>query len=163
MTRLTRSRKVRCCLIGAVIALATSTAYAGIPRSATSSKKPWKIVTRASWYGRRFSGRSTASGTNFNPQHLTAAHRTLELGSKVRVTELSSGRSVVVQITDRGPYVAGRGIDLSYAAARQLGILQRGVARVQVELIKPQKPVAAPIIVAASGASVPWIPRALVE
>src|SRR5262249_33710898 len=92
-------------------------------------------VTRASWYGKSFQGRRTAEGSIFNPHRLTAAHPTLHLGSKVRVTELSSGRSVIVRITDRGPYLAGRGIDLSYAAARQLGMVQRGVARVEVELL----------------------------
>jgi len=94
----------------------------------------WQQVTHASWYGREFAGRRTAMGRRFNPNELTAAHRSLELGTWVRVTELSSGRSVVVQITDRGPYKYRRGIDLSYEAARQLGMVGRGVARVLIEL-----------------------------
>ncbi|MCK6554575.1 septal ring lytic transglycosylase RlpA family protein [Candidatus Binatia bacterium] len=94
----------------------------------------WQQVTHASWYGREFAGRRTAMGRRFNPNELTAAHRSLELGTWVRVTDLSSGRSVVVQITDRGPYKYRRGIDLSYEAARRLGMVSRGVARVLIEL-----------------------------
>ena len=98
-------------------------------RSVTS-----KQIARASWYGSDFQGKRTASGRPFNPHRLTAAHRTLDLGSKVKVTELSSGRSVVVQITDRGPFLPGRDIDLSYAGAGDLGFVRRGVARVRGEL-----------------------------
>ena len=99
--------------------------------SGVSTGQP--IVTRASWYGRAFRGRRTASGRIFNPNELTAAHRTLRLGTRVRVTDLGGGRSVVVQITDRGPYVRGRGIDLSYAAARHIGMVERGVAPVRID------------------------------
>jgi rare lipoprotein A len=134
-----------------------------VPPRNSVAKRSWKEVTRASWYGPTFKGRRTASGGRFNPQHLTAAHRTLRLGAKVRVTDLRSGRSVVVQITDRGPYVRGRGIDLSYAAARQLGIVDRGVVRVQVELIRTLNAKQAPIMVASSGVGSTWMPRALVE
>jgi rare lipoprotein A len=93
----------------------------------------WQQITHASWYGNEFAGRPMATGGLFNPARLTAAHRTLALGTWVKVTELRTSRSVVVQITDRGPYVRNRGIDLSYAAARQLGIVRRGVAHVRVE------------------------------
>ena len=89
---------------------------------------------------------SDGDGRRFNPTELTAAHRSLELGTWVRVTELSSGRSVVVQITDRGPYKYRRGIDLSYEAARRLGMVSRGVARVLIELASapgPQREAAA--------------------
>lgn len=121
-------------------------------------------VTRASWYGTAFAGRRTAAGTVFNPEHLTAAHRTIHMGSRVKVTELRSGRSVIVQITDRGPYSPGRGIDLSYAAARQIGIVRRGVARVQVELLDREQPAAdAPVFTAASGQTRWWLPKAIVE
>jgi len=123
-----------------------------------------KQVTRASWYGEGFEGRRTAGGSIFNPQHLTAAHPTLNLGSRVKVTELGTGRSVIVQITDRGPYYAGRGIDLSYAAARQLGMVRRGVVRVQVELLARQpaapKP---PVVTALNGPTISWLPKAIVE
>jgi rare lipoprotein A (peptidoglycan hydrolase) len=123
-----------------------------------------KHVTRASWYGRSFQGKPTASGAIFNPHHLTAAHRTIHLGSKVKVTELRSGRSVVVQITDRGPFLPDRDIDLSYAAARQLGIVRRGVARVRLELLDHRLPSPeAPVVTACSWPMSPWLPQAIAE
>jgi rare lipoprotein A len=123
-----------------------------------------KQVTRASWYGKRFQGKPTAGGSIFNPHHLTAAHRTIHLGSKVKVTELRSGRSVVVQITDRGPFLPGRDIDLSYAAARQLGIVRRGVAPVRLELLDHKLPAPkAPIVTACSWPVSPWLSQAIAE
>lgn len=77
----------------------------------------------------------TASGERFNPNAMTAAHRTLPMGTRVRVTHLGSGRSVVVRINDRGPYVGGRIIDLSRAAADELGIRSAGLARVKVAVL----------------------------
>jgi rare lipoprotein A len=85
---------------------------------------------RASWYGDAFAGRRTASGARFDPAALTAAHRTLPFGTRVRVTLDATGRSVVVTITDRGPHVAGREIDLSRAAATAIGLTARGVGEV---------------------------------
>ncbi|MGH1571312.1 septal ring lytic transglycosylase RlpA family protein [Methylobacterium sp. P31] len=84
----------------------------------------------ASWYGPGFHGRMTANGERFNTHALTAAHRTLPFGTKVRVTNRSNGRSVVVRINDRGPYVGGRVIDLSNASARALGM--SGLAKVSL-------------------------------
>jgi rare lipoprotein A len=84
----------------------------------------------ASWYGKRYQGRVTASGERFDMKQLTAAHRSLPFGSKVLVTCPSTGRSVVVRVNDRGPSPRGRIIDLSRAAARELGILGRGLAQV---------------------------------
>ena len=106
-----------------------------------ASKPVKKVITKASWYGARFKNRPTASGVLFNPNDLIGAHRTLPLGSHVRVTDVRAGRSVVVKIVDRGPFVDGRGIDLSYAAAQRLGMVKRGVARVSLEVIPdPTKP-----------------------
>jgi rare lipoprotein A (peptidoglycan hydrolase) len=93
-------------------------------------------VCRASWYGEEFARRPTASGERFDPHKLTGAHRTLPLGSKVRVTNLHNGRSVLIVINDRGPFVEKRGIDLSYGAARQIGMVRRGIARVRLELVE---------------------------
>jgi rare lipoprotein A len=93
----------------------------------------FKQVGRASWYGRRFDGRRTASGERYDMNALTAAHKTLPLASYVRVTNMANHKEVVVKINDRGPYVRGRVIDLSYAAAKLLGIQHRGTARVQIE------------------------------
>ena len=88
----------------------------------------------ASWYGREFAGRRTASGARFDPSAYTAAHRTLPFGSRVRVTN-AAGQSVVVTINDRGPFHGGRVIDLSQAAAVELGIVRAGSGRVELALI----------------------------
>ena len=88
----------------------------------------------ASWYGPGFNGRRSANGERYNQNNLTAAHRSLPFGTKVKVTNVRTGRSVVVRITDRGPHVRGRIIDLSAAAARIVGVMQSGVAPVQLEV-----------------------------
>ena len=94
---------------------------------------------RASWYGRGFHGRRTANGEHYDMYAMTAAHRTLPLGSYVRVTSLASSKSVVVRINDRGPYARGRVIDLSYLAASALGMHRAGVAKVSIERVeKPE-------------------------
>ncbi|MFQ5802076.1 MAG: septal ring lytic transglycosylase RlpA family protein [Candidatus Methylomirabilales bacterium] len=86
----------------------------------------------ASWYGPKFHGRPTASGEVFDMHEISAAHRTLPLGSWVQVTNLENGRSIRVRVNDRGPFVEGRVIDLSYAAARALGMVKEGLAWVSV-------------------------------
>jgi len=98
-----------------------------------SGESPPSIEGPASWYGPGFAGRKTASGVRFNPNGLTAAHRTLPLGTRVRVTNLHNGRSVLVTINDRGPYVGRRVLDLSHGAARELQMVNRGVARVLIQ------------------------------
>lgn len=90
----------------------------------------------ASWYAEKFQGRQTANGERFDPGALTAAHRTLPLGSYVRVRSLATGKSVVVRINDRGPYVKGRIIDLSYAAAKTLGLTDARSMQVQIERVE---------------------------
>src|SRR3954467_10282348 len=89
-----------------------NSAPSSAPATKKTSSKPYQ-VGRASWYGKRFDGRSTASGEPFDMFQFTAAHRTLPLGTLVRVTNLRNGRSVVVRVNDRGPMVRGRIIDLS--------------------------------------------------
>lgn len=89
----------------------------------------------ASYYGVRFAGRSTASGEPFDPSELTAAHRTLPFGSRVRVTSKRTGKSVIVRINDRGPFHAGRVIDLSRAAADRIGIVRQGKGSVSLALL----------------------------
>ncbi|MGD1879456.1 MAG: septal ring lytic transglycosylase RlpA family protein [Kiloniellaceae bacterium] len=90
----------------------------------------------ASWYGKRFHGRLTASGEPYDMTAYTAAHQNLPFGSRVRVTNLDNGRSVVVTINDRGPFVKSRVIDLSRAAARHLGIIGDGVAEVRLDVLE---------------------------
>ena len=91
----------------------------------------------ASWYGWEFHGRKTSSGPLFNMFELTAAHKTLPLPTYARVTNLENGRSIVVKVTDRGPFVGERVLDLSYAAAARLDMLDTGTARVEIEALAP--------------------------
>ncbi|MEO8565133.1 MAG: septal ring lytic transglycosylase RlpA family protein [Betaproteobacteria bacterium] len=88
----------------------------------------------ASVYGKQFNGNSTASGERYDSRRLTAAHRTLPLGTQIRVTSLENGKSVRVRINDRGPHVRGRIVDLSSSAAAALGF-RTGVARVRIEVL----------------------------
>jgi rare lipoprotein A len=90
----------------------------------------------ASYYGHELAGNRTASGERFNPNGLTAAHRSLPLGTKLRVTNLSNGEDVVVRVNDRGPFAKSRLIDLSLGAARDIGMVRTGTARVTVEILR---------------------------
>src|SRR5438067_10572330 len=89
-----------------------------------------------SYYGESFAGRPTASGERFDPRAFTAAHRDLPFGTRLRVTNLENGRSVTVRVNDRGPYAAGRIVDLSWQAARELDMVDSGVARVRLEILR---------------------------
>src|SRR5881397_2557051 len=91
----------------------------------------------ASWYGPGFHGNRTANGEIYDQYELTAAHPSLPLGTRVMVTNLENGRAVQVRINDRGPFVGGRAIDLSYAAARTIGMVGPGTVRVRVEVLGP--------------------------
>jgi rare lipoprotein A len=102
--------------------------------------QPFRQRGLASWYGKRFHGRKTASGETYDMYAMTAAHPTLPIPSYVRVTHVASGRSVVVRVNDRGPFHPGRIIDLSYAAALRLGYIQAGHAEVELESILPGEP-----------------------
>ncbi|MEA3086173.1 MAG: rare lipoprotein [Paraburkholderia sp.] len=104
-----------------------------------SSISDFQQTGRASWYGRGFHGRRTANGERYDMHALTAAHRTLPLGSYVRVTNPATSRSVIVRINDRGPYARGRVIDLSMAAASALDMRHAGTARVTIEGLSPQE------------------------
>ena len=103
-----------------------------------SDKKTDKEVGEASWYGPGFNGEETASGEIFNQNKLTAAHRRLPLGTKAKVTNLENGKKVEVKINDRGPYVGGRDMDLSRAAAQKLDMKEDGTAKVKIEA-KPEQ------------------------
>jgi len=102
-------------------------------------KAGWSQVGIASWYGYDFHGKRTASGEVYNMYAYTAAHRFLPFGTYVRVLNMNNGRSVVVRINDRGPFVRGRIIDLSYAAARAIGMIGTGTARVKITVL-PARP-----------------------
>ncbi|WP_148223890.1 septal ring lytic transglycosylase RlpA family protein [Spirochaeta thermophila] len=98
----------------------------------------WYEEGVASWYGPGFAGKATASGEVYDPEEMTAAHRSLPFGALVRVWCRETGHAVVVRITDRGPFVEGRVIDLSRRAAEMLGFLEEGTAHVKVELLARQ-------------------------
>lgn len=114
----------------------TAVAIATDTPDADDGSDGWQAIGSgiASWYGARFAGHRTASGERFNPAEYTAAHRTLPFGTRVRVTN-AAGDSVIVRINDRGPYAAGRLIDLSQAAARDLGLTRPGSGRVTLEVL----------------------------
>ncbi len=90
----------------------------------------------ASWYGEQFHGRPTSSGEIYNMYGRTAAHKLMPLGTIAKVTNLENGRCVIVKINDRGPFIRGRIIDLSYSAAAKLDIVETGLARVEIEVLK---------------------------
>ncbi|WP_287939373.1 septal ring lytic transglycosylase RlpA family protein [Sphingopyxis sp.] len=92
----------------------------------------------ASYYGRELAGNRTASGERFDPDQMTAAHPTLAFGSKVRVTNLSNGQSVIVRVNDRGPFGGRRVIDISQAAAKEIGMHRSGTAKVSLTLVADQ-------------------------
>ena len=105
-------------------------------------KKPKRVAVagvqmgKASWYGGKWHGGPTASGERYNKRSMTAAHRSLPFGTRVRVTNLRNGKSVVVRINNRGPYTKGRIIDMSEAAAEKLGMIKAGVVPVKVERLR---------------------------
>jgi rare lipoprotein A len=109
--------------------------------SATPTKSPahgsgYKTSGKASYYADKFQGRKTASGERYDQNAKTAAHRTLPFGTKVKVTNVKNGRSVVVRINDRGPFVKGRIIDLSRSAFARIGDPRAGVIRVKIEVLR---------------------------
>ena len=101
------------------------------------NSRPYQIGI-ASWYGKQFQGKPTATGEPYDMHQFTAAHPTLTLGTWVRVTNLKNGNWVVVRVNDRGPVVPGRIIDLSYGAARMLNFKAQGLAKVRLDIIRPE-------------------------
>jgi rare lipoprotein A len=104
----------------------------------TSLEEPYRQKGRASWYGKKFHGAKTANGEIYDMHQMTAAHPTLPLPSYAKVTNLANGKSVIVRVNDRGPFLRGRIIDLSYAAAFQLDYIKKGSAEVLVEKMTPE-------------------------
>jgi len=109
-----------------------------LPIAAPSAEPRIRSVSsgQASWYGPGFYGNRTANGELFRPGTLTAAHRTLPFGTRVRVTNMGNGRSAVVRINDRGPFHGHRVIDLAHGAANQLGLISSGIANVKLEVLQ---------------------------
>ena len=138
------------------------------PRTIAGNKSPYVVLGKTyqvmkdergfteegigSWYGNKFHGRRTSNGEVYSIYGMTAAHKTLPIPSYVRVTNLENGRQIVVRVNDRGPFHDGRIIDLSYAGASKLGYVDKGTARVRIEVVEPkaQPPVRATPAVAAT-------------
>jgi rare lipoprotein A len=115
--------------------------YKALGKSFTpdTSGRPYRVKGQASWYGKKYHGRPTSNGERYDMYAMTAAHPTLPIPSYVRVTRVSTGRTVVLRVNDRGPFIGGRVIDLSYVAAYKLGVLAPGSAEVIVERIMPEE------------------------
>ena len=137
-----KSDIVRSALAAAILLLGTSGAFAqpaaasaaaSAPPASASASAAASETGRIAWYGRKFAGRRTASGEAFNPEALTMAHKTLPFGTRVKITNPKNNKSVTVRVNDRGPTQADRVGDVSYAAARQLGMLKSGV--IEAELV----------------------------
>lgn len=113
-------------------------APAGAARPADPAAAPDRVTQtgRIAYYGRKFAGRRTASGERFDPEAMTMAHRTLPFGTRVRVTNLENGKSVIVRVNDRGPSTQGRIGDVSQAAAEQLEMVQAGVIDARLEVLR---------------------------
>jgi rare lipoprotein A len=126
-------------LLGAILACATerqaSSAPPGRGDAPSSGAGPFEEEGLASWYGKEYHGQPTSSGERFDMHAMTAAHRTLPFGTRVEVFCPSTTRSVEVTINDRGPFIPGRIIDLSHAAAKELGIAVKGVDRVKIRTV----------------------------
>jgi len=116
-------------------AIALSLTLATTPIMPQAFAKDAVLTGVASWYGPGFHGRTTANGEKYNMHQLTAAHKSLKFGTKVRVTNKKNGKSVIVRINDRGPYVGSRIIDLSKSAAEVIGMIGPGTASVTVEIL----------------------------
>ena len=130
-------------ILMAALLLAASVGAAPVPnhpvpqaRIKKKTARPYQ-VGNASWYGKNFHGRATASGEHFDMFDLTAAHRHLPLGTYVKVTDLRNGKWIIVRINDRGPFVEGRIMDLSYSAARMLDF-HAGVEKVRLDIVEPE-------------------------
>jgi len=120
---------------GLLLAAALAVGASGCATTRAATLPRDQQVGMASYYAHGHQGRRTASGERFAMDEMTAAHRTLPFGTRVRVTNLANGRHAVVRINDRGPFRKKRIIDVSYAAARELGMVGRGTARVRVEVV----------------------------
>jgi rare lipoprotein A len=135
MTQHMPSRSVTCSWSALAAALLIAAGTSGCASTRPLISGGGEAVGVASYYAAEHDGRRTASGEVFDMRAMTAAHRTLPFGTRVRVTNLENGRHAVVRINDRGPFGKGRILDVSYAAARALGFVGRGTARVRVEVL----------------------------
>lgn len=121
-------------LLVLTVTLLTAASALGPQPELQPRKKAGRIV-RASWYGPKFHGKIMANGQPFNMHALTVAHRTIPLGTRLILKNPRNGKKVKVRVTDRGPFVRGRQLDVSYAVAQQLGFVEQGVARLRMQIL----------------------------
>lgn len=126
-------------LVAVLIAFVTALAVSPEPAAGAQETGGWTQEGKISWYGPGFHGRLTANGEVFDKNELTMAHNKLPFGSRVRVTNLNNGRSVIVRVNDRGPFVAGRVGDLSRAAAEEIGMVDHGVVVARLEVLEDDR------------------------
>lgn len=117
------------------LSLSITSLFLTTPVAAAETVRSLGVKT-ASWYGPGFHGRTTANGERFNQYAMTAAHKTLPFGTKLKVTCSQTGKTAIVKVNDRGPYVGNRALDLSYGAAKALGMLDRGITKVKIEILE---------------------------
>jgi rare lipoprotein A len=115
-----------------IIALFTITLNA---KSSDNNETKECITGKCSWYGPKFNGKKTASGEKFDSTKFTAAHKTLPFGTKLKITDKKSGKNVIVTVTDRGPFVKSRVLDISSSAAQELGVINKGVFTAEIEIL----------------------------
>jgi rare lipoprotein A len=125
-----------------LVPLVSGCARVGTPGAAQAAtpREGWAQDGVASWYGEDYHGRTTASGETYDMEAMTAAHRTLPFGTRVRVLNRDNGRTVEVRINDRGPFIGGRIIDLSRRAARDLGMMESGIASARITIVAMAPP-----------------------
>jgi rare lipoprotein A len=138
-SKLMRALSYRVMLLSSVVLAGACAGSAG-PAPMRTVESGWSQEGEASWYGPGFDGKRTASGEVYDMDALTAAHRELPFGSRIRVLNLDNGRETQVRINDRGPFARGRVLDLSRAAAREIGMLASGTARVRIEVLASAAP-----------------------
>jgi len=124
------------CCVSIVIAVSACTSSIRYTQSGNEQGDGEKITGVASYYADKFEGRKTSNGDIYSHKEFTAAHRQLPFGTKVKVSNIANGKSVIVRINDRGPFAEGRIIDLSKAAAEQIDMIRTGTANVEIEIIK---------------------------
>ena len=132
-----RSISPKSLLLNLIVVFLSLSLFSCAGSKASFGERGYTEEGKASYYGRKFQGRKMANGEPYRRGKLTAAHKKLPFGTKVKVTNIATNKSVKVKITDRGPFVRGRIIDLSEAAARRVGMIDTGVAPVKMKVIKP--------------------------
>ena len=133
--RNSHSKTLRLLFVAILAVSIASCATPKIPTTSSYKKSEATFTGIASWYGRKFNGRRTASGARFNMHKMTAAHRNLPFGTVLEITNLKNEKKVLVTVTDRGPFVKNRVLDVSYEAAKRLDFVRTGIAHIRARVV----------------------------